>query len=90
MKYNYSHDSVRLPKFVLFILQVRGIKTNISFLQKVLKHPAFLTGDATTAFISKYWEELMEIDPHELTAARGSVLANYMADMVRFISYSLL
>lgn len=31
--------------------RIRGVKTNIPFLQKVLEHPTFLSGDARTDFI---------------------------------------
>ena len=33
--------------------KIRGIKTNIPFLENVLKHPEFLAGAPTTAFIEK-------------------------------------
>jgi pyruvate carboxylase len=39
---------------------VRGIKTNIPFLENVLRHPAFLAGAPTTAFIEKYSKELFK------------------------------
>jgi pyruvate carboxylase len=38
--------------------QIRGIKTNIPFLENVLRHPNFLAGAPTTAFIEKYSKEL--------------------------------
>ena len=33
--------------------QIRGVKTNISFLEKVMRHDEFLSGSATTSFIDR-------------------------------------
>jgi len=33
--------------------QIRGVKTNISFLEKVMRHEEFLSGAATTSFIDR-------------------------------------
>ncbi len=40
--------------------RIRGVKTNIGFLQNVLNHPTFASGKATVAFIDKH-PELFEI-----------------------------
>ena len=40
--------------------RIRGVKTNIGFLQNVLHHPTFASGKATVAFIDKH-PELFEI-----------------------------
>ncbi|MDH3903074.1 MAG: pyruvate carboxylase, partial [Xanthomonadales bacterium] len=40
--------------------RIRGVKTNIGFLQNVLRHPTFASGDATVAFIDNH-PELFEI-----------------------------
>ena len=37
---------------------MRGIKTNISFLENVLRHPEFQAGEATTFFIEKNSRDL--------------------------------
>jgi acetyl-CoA carboxylase biotin carboxylase subunit len=37
-----------------------GIRTNISYLRKILAHPEFLSGDYDTQFISKHQETLLE------------------------------
>ena len=34
--------------------RIRGVKTNIPFLENVLKHPDFLNGDCTTKFIETH------------------------------------
>ena len=40
--------------------RIRGVKTNIGFLKKVLEHPTFNTGKATVSFIGRH-PELFEI-----------------------------
>jgi pyruvate carboxylase len=40
--------------------RIRGVKTNIGFLQNVLHHPTFASGEATVAFIDNH-PELFEI-----------------------------
>ena len=42
--------------------QVRGIKTNISFLENVLRHPEFQAGEATTFFIEKNSRDLFRCE----------------------------
>jgi geranyl-CoA carboxylase alpha subunit len=36
-----------------------GVKTNQGFLQRTLSHPAFIAGDATTAFLAEHGTELV-------------------------------
>jgi pyruvate carboxylase len=36
--------------------RIRGVKTNIPFLQNVLEHPTFISGDATVSFIQNHPE----------------------------------
>lgn len=56
-------------------LQIRGIKTNIPFLENVLRHPTFLAGDATTAFIEQHSRELFNFEGHgSLRWAAGGCL----------------
>ncbi|MGB5488786.1 MAG: pyruvate carboxylase, partial [Lysobacterales bacterium] len=40
--------------------RIRGVKTNIGFLQNVLRHPTFASGEATVSFIDNH-PELFEI-----------------------------
>jgi pyruvate carboxylase len=57
--------------------RIRGVSTNISFLQAVLEDPDFASGNITTAFI--------ETHPHLMAARgkgdRGSKLLTYLADV---------
>jgi len=59
--------------------QIRGIKTNIPFLENVLRHPEFLAGDAKTSFIEKHARELFNFEGHG--SLRSSKLLSYLADM---------
>ncbi|UNB50070.1 pyruvate carboxylase [Mycolicibacterium sp. YH-1] len=57
--------------------RIRGVSTNISFLQAVLEDPGFAAGRLTTSFIDER--------PHLLTARtsadRGTRILNYLADV---------
>jgi len=52
-------EAIDRMKRALFEYQIYGIKTTIPFFKRILSHPAFLSGDYTTAFIPKME---MEID----------------------------
>eukprot|EP00878_Enallax_costatus_P014326 GHUV01014985.1.p1 GENE.GHUV01014985.1~~GHUV01014985.1.p1 ORF type:complete len:629 (+),score=177.76 GHUV01014985.1:102-1988(+) len=60
--------------------QIRGIKTNIPFMENVLRHPVFLAGAATTGFIETYQKELFKFEGH--SNIRANKLLLYLADMV--------
>eukprot|EP00879_Flechtneria_rotunda_P008891 GHRR01009311.1.p1 GENE.GHRR01009311.1~~GHRR01009311.1.p1 ORF type:complete len:945 (+),score=298.10 GHRR01009311.1:108-2942(+) len=60
--------------------QIRGIKTNIPFMENVLRHPVFLAGHATTGFIEQYSKELFVFEGH--SNIRANKLLLYLADMV--------
>jgi pyruvate carboxylase len=61
-------------------LQIRGIKTNIPFMENVLRHPVFLAGAATTGFIETQSKELFKFEGH--SNIRANKLLLYLADMV--------
>lgn len=65
----------------LHCLQIRGIKTNIPFMENVLRHPVFLAGHATTGFIENYSKDLFKFEGH--SNIRANKLLLYLADMVR-------
>ncbi len=69
--------AVRRQRRALAEFRVRGVSTNIGFLQAVLDDPAFIAGDVATSFI--------EERPHLLTARtsadRGTKLMSYLADV---------
>jgi pyruvate carboxylase len=69
--------AVRRARRSIAEFRVRGVSTNIAFLQSVLHDPDFEAGRVTTAFI--------EERPHLLTARRpadrGTRILNYLADV---------
>lgn len=61
--------------------QVRGIKTNIPFLENVLKHPEFLAGTTTTGFIERNSATLFDFISASGYVSAAKILT-YLADMV--------
>jgi acetyl-CoA carboxylase biotin carboxylase subunit len=57
--------------------QVRGIKTNSSFLQWILRHPRFMSGDVNTGFIDQEYRSLdsEEVLPHKEIALASAAIA---------------
>ncbi len=49
----YLHAIQKMQR-ALYEFHIRGVKTNILFLENVLRHPEFLSGQATTSFIDRY------------------------------------
>lgn len=45
--------------------EVVGLSTNIEFLKKICKSPAFMAGDVETGYIGKFHDELFAADPVE-------------------------
>ncbi len=57
--------------------RIRGIKTNIPFLENVVRHPDFLTGNYDTSFIDTT-PELFEFKPRK---DRGTKILNYLGNI---------
>ena len=57
--------------------RIRGVSTNISFLQAVLEDPAFNAGDVATSFI----DERPELLEYRGSSDRGTKLLTWMADV---------
>jgi acetyl-CoA carboxylase biotin carboxylase subunit len=57
--------------------QVRGIKTNISFHQWILRHPRFMSGDFNTGFIDEEYRHMNkeELYPHKEIALASAAIA---------------
>ena len=49
--------AVRRLRSALWEFQVGGIRTNIPFLQRLIEHPDYQSGDVSTAFVPKFFEE---------------------------------
>jgi pyruvate carboxylase len=58
--------------------RIRGLKTNMPFILNVLRHPDFLSGEATTSFIA----DSPELFHFSETQNRGQKLLNYLGDLV--------
>ncbi|MGL4745710.1 MAG: pyruvate carboxylase [Dermatophilaceae bacterium] len=69
--------AVRRARRALAEFRVRGVSTNIGFLEAVLADPVFQRGDATTSFIDERPELLRARTP----ADRGTKLLQYLADV---------
>jgi pyruvate carboxylase len=57
--------------------RIRGVKTNMPFLENVVTHPVFRSGDATTTFIDKT-PALFEFKPRR---DRATKLMHFLADV---------
>jgi len=58
--------------------RIRGVKTNLAFLQNVLSHESFLRGETWTRFLDET-PELFEIDPGR---DRATKLLTYLAEII--------
>ena len=63
------HDAIARMDRALREFRIRGVKTNIPFLLKVLRHETFTGGDCTTRFIDQT-PELFLFDPRRDRASR--------------------
>ncbi len=61
----------------LMEFRIRGVKTNILFLENVIMHPVFEKGQATVKFIEKYPDLFQIRTRHD----RGTKLLRYIADV---------
>jgi pyruvate carboxylase len=58
--------------------RIRGVKTNIPFLENVIHNPTFLAGDTTTSFLDET-PQLFEFQPRR---DRATKLLTYLADII--------
>ncbi len=57
-------EATRLMQHAIAQTEVLGVKTNLGFLQELVKHPAFLAGKTDTGFIPKHRATLMPGESH--------------------------
>ncbi|HEY3437037.1 MAG TPA: pyruvate carboxylase [Actinotalea sp.] len=69
--------AVRRARRALAEFRIRGIRTNIPFLQAVLADPSFVAGDLSTSFI----EERPQLLIAKESADRGTKLLAYLGDV---------
>jgi pyruvate carboxylase len=58
--------------------RVRGVKTNISFLENVMRHPVFLKGECDTSFIEAH-PELLQVP---VKKDRGTKLLKFIGEVI--------
>ncbi len=70
-------EAARRMQGALADTAILGVKTNLAFLERVVRHPAFLAGDTDTAFIERHRADLLparrEVPPEALVAAAARV-----------------
>ena len=71
-------DAVHRMERTLKEFRIRGVKTNIPFLSKVMDHPTFVNGDCTTRFIDET-PELFEFTHRQ---NRATKLLTYLAETI--------
>ncbi len=71
-------DAVHKMDRCLREFRIRGVKTNIPFLLKVVRHPTFLDGDCTTRFIDQT-PELFEFPERQ---NRATKLLTYLGETI--------
>ncbi|MFC6355864.1 pyruvate carboxylase [Luethyella okanaganae] len=69
--------AVARSKRALAEFRIRGVSTNIPFLQAVLEDPAFVAGDLSTSFI----DERPELLRGRVSKDRGTKILNWLADV---------
>ncbi len=73
---NFSQACQRMDR-ALREFRIRGVKTNIPFLENVVKHPTFQSGHTTTSFLDET-PSLFTFVPRR---DRATKLLNYLADV---------
>ena len=72
------HESILRMDRALREFRVRGVKTNIPFLENLLSHPTFAAGEATTTFIDNT-PELFHFRPRR---DRATKILSYLGDVI--------
>ncbi len=71
-------DAIHRMERTLKEFRIRGVKTNIPFLSKVMDHPTFASGDCTTRFI----DETPELFVFDQRKNRATKLLSYLAETI--------
>jgi pyruvate carboxylase len=74
---NFKQACQRMDR-ALREFRIRGVKTNIPFLENVVNHPTFQSGDTTTSFLDET-PQLFEFQPRR---DRATKLLTFMADVI--------
>ena len=71
-------DAAHIMNRALQEFRVRGVKTNIGFLENVITHPVFLGGKCDTSFIEKHPELLLVREKQD----RASKVLSFLGDVI--------
>ncbi|GAB7028351.1 pyruvate carboxylase [Geotalea toluenoxydans] len=71
-------EAARIMHRSLQEFRIRGVKTNISFLENVVTHPVFLNGKCDTSFIEKHPELLQLREKKD----RATKVLNFIGDVI--------
>src|SRR5205814_9192335 len=71
-------EAIKRTDRALREFRIRGVKTNIPFLENLILHPTFVAGDATTTFIDNT-PELFAFRPRR---DRATKILEYLGDVV--------
>jgi pyruvate carboxylase len=74
---NFKQACQRMDR-ALREFRIRGVKTNIPFLENVVNHPAFQAGDTTTSFL----DETPRLFSFQAKRDRATKLLTYLADVI--------
>jgi len=74
---DFSQACRRMDR-VLREYRIRGVKTNIPFLENVVNHPAFQSGDVTTSFL----DQTPELFIFPLRKDRATKLLTYLGEVI--------
>jgi pyruvate carboxylase len=70
-------DAAAKLKRALQEFRIRGVKTNIRFLQNIINHPEFINGNATVNFLTQH-PEVFQI---KTSKDRGTKMLQYLAEV---------
>ncbi|HZK79849.1 MAG TPA: pyruvate carboxylase, partial [Humisphaera sp.] len=71
-------ESIRRMDRALREFRVRGVKTNIPFLENLINHPQFVAGDATTTFI----DNTPDLFRFRAKRDRATKILSYLGDVI--------
>ncbi len=75
---NHFKEACQRMDRALREFRIRGVKTNIPFLENVVNHETFQSGETTTSFLDEH-RELLHFEPRR---DRATKLLTYLADVI--------
>ncbi|MGA2583968.1 MAG: pyruvate carboxylase [Tepidisphaeraceae bacterium] len=75
---NSFDEAIHRMERSLSEFRIRGVKTNIPFLENLIRHPTFVAGDATTTFI----DSTPELFRFRAKRDRATKILSYLGDVI--------